>query len=839
MIGETISHYQILEKLGEGGMGVIYKAKDLKLDRFVALKFLPPQAGYAPEEKERFIHEAKAASALEHNHICNIHEIAETEDGQIFIVMAYYEGETLDEKIRRGPFQISVAVDTAIHICQGLARAHEAGIVHRDIKPSNIIITRRGVVKIVDFGLAKLRGRTKITKTRTTLGTVSYMSPEQARGEEVDHRTDIWSLGVVLYEMITGEKPFKSDYDQAVIYAITNENPKSMTALRADVPPELERLVRRALEKKTEKRYQHAAEMLADLKSISESMKVTAFGQQTVSLRRKTGVRTVVIGAIAGLCVAVMAISYFLFLHRPARRDRKFIAVLPFKNLSENKANEYFSDGITEDIITQLSKIEDLKVISRTSAMLYKNSEKSMRAIGRELNVGTILEGSVRRAGNQIRIVGQLIDARTDKHIWAETYDREMKDVFSIQSDVAREIAAALKASLSPEEQDRIAQEPTTNITAYDYYLKGREYYYRYLREDNENAIRLFKKALELDPAYTLALAGLGDAYAQRYGRFAFSISWLDSALSVSEKAISIDPECAEAHKAMGLIYLYMGRLRKSLQASHRAVELNPGYYPAIGNIGWVNMHLGRYEEAYKWSVKDLQLDPTGAITYQKLAFIHRYLTNDAKAEHFFRKALEFQSDFVYVYLDLSYLYLIQGRYDQALQYSRIALSMVPDMVRALISSGHAELFRGNYAEAKALYEEALKGVPEEAGLTLRFIRAETYLAFACRMTGQNEKADRIFTQTAVSIQSIIGQGNEHPEYSYLLAAIRAAAGENEDAYVWLQKAIDAGWRKYRMALVDPLLDNLRDDERFKVMMADVKAIVDEERKRVEMLERD
>jgi len=477
MLGKTVSHYRITEKLGEGGMGVVYRAEDTILKRTVALKFLPRELTRDAGAKERFIREAQAASALDHPNICTVFEVNEADD-QTFIAMACVEGGSVKDRLAAGPMDIDVATDVAAQVAEGLEEAHDKGIVHRDIKAANIMLTPKGQAKIMDFGLAKLSGGSGLTRTGVTMGTVAYMSPEQVRGEEVDRRTDVWSLGVLLYEMVTGHMPFEAEYEPAAMYSILNENPRPMAAFRPDVPVELEHIVETALAKSLEERYQTASEMKGDLRALR-----------------------------AGRTVGVAE----QFIAR-ARFAKKSIAVLPFKSLSDSKEDEYFSDGTTEDIISQLSKIGELKVISRTSAMRFKNTTKSLREIGRELDVATILEGSVRRSGDRVRIVSQLVDTRTDEPLWTETYDRQMSDIFEIQSDVAQKIATELRAQLSPEVKRRMERKPTESLEAYDYYLKGREYYYRYRKQDNEHAIELFKKALELDPDYALAYAGLGDA---------------------------------------------------------------------------------------------------------------------------------------------------------------------------------------------------------------------------------------------------------------------------------------------------------------------------------------
>jgi len=379
MIDKLISHYKIIEELGRGGMGVVYKAEDTKLKRNVALKFLPPELTRDPEARQRFIHEAQAASSLDHNNVCTIYEIDETEEGQTLIAMACYEGETLKGKIQRGSLKIEEAIDIAIQVVQGLTKAHERGIVHRDIKPGNILITEDGVVKIIDFGLAKLAGRVKITKTGTTIGTVAYMSPEQSRGQEVDHRTDIWSLGVILYEMVTGQLPFKGEYEQAVVYSIMNEEPEPISGMDT----ECERIIRKALTKSSEERYQYVEEILADLKSLRKKIEAEILEKQF----RKT-------------------------------KPKPSIAVLYFRNMSADPEQEFFCEGMAEEIINSLTQIKDLQVAARTSAFTFKGREADIREIGRKLNVDKILEGSVRKVGNRLRIMAQLINVEDGYHLW-------------------------------------------------------------------------------------------------------------------------------------------------------------------------------------------------------------------------------------------------------------------------------------------------------------------------------------------------------------------------------------------------------------------------------------
>ncbi|MHC4150206.1 MAG: protein kinase domain-containing protein, partial [Planctomycetota bacterium] len=521
MIGKTISHYKILEVLGRGGMGVVYKAQDTKLDRFVALKFLPPHLGQSEEEKKRFIQEAKAASALDHPNICTIYEIDETKDGQMFIAMACYEGESLKERIERGPMALDEALDIAVQVAQGISRAHEENIVHRDIKPANIIITNRGEVKIVDFGLAKLAGRTMLTKEGTTMGTVAYMSPEQSQGAEVNHRSDIWALGAVLYEMVTGQRPFAGDYEQAVVYSILNQEPEPVTGLRTGVPMALERIINKAMQKTPEERYQHTNDMLVDLRAVGKS-----FGGRGAANAPSNKKRLRFRIGTAALVALVIFAGFFVWQYakKPAKRNEPMstpgrkvyqgsIAVLPLENLSDNPEQEYFADGMTEALITQLAQIRALKVISRTTVIRYKATDEPLVDIARKLNVGTILEGSVLLVGDQVRINAQLIDGSTDSHIWAKSYEGELSDVIGLQSEVARSVADEIKVQLTSEEQSRLARQRPVDAEVYRIYLKGRYHLNKFTPPGVRQGMAYFQQVVEKDPNYALAYAGLADSY--------------------------------------------------------------------------------------------------------------------------------------------------------------------------------------------------------------------------------------------------------------------------------------------------------------------------------------
>lgn len=659
MIGQTISHYKILEKLGGGGMGVVYKAEDTKLKRLVALKFLPAEFTSDPAARERFVHEAQAASALDHPNICTIYEIGETEDGQSFIALAYYRGETLKKKIERGPLKLDEATDIASQIAQGLARAHEAGIVHRDIKPANVMMTDRNEVKIVDFGLAKLTGRTQLTKTGSTVGTVAYLSPELARGEKADHRTDIWSLGVVLYEMITGQLPFKSEYHDAVVYSILNEDPIPVTGVRTGVPVELERIISKCMEKKATDRYQHMDELIVDLRKVREKA-----GSEVVAHKKRLKPVWIAVPAVLLALIGV----YLLLPFKAETINTKSIAVLPLKNMSDSKEDEYFSDGVTEDIITQLSKIRELNVISRTTMMQYKGTMKSLRDIAKELNVGVILEGSVRRAGDQIRIVAQLIDGQTDRHLWAETYDKEYKQVFAIQSEIAQKIAAALETKLASKEKDRLRASTTSNTETYSLLLQGRYFLARRDRESISKSIDLFQQALAIDPDDAHVWAALAGAYSTQAGvGYVRTEVGFAKAREAAGKAISLNNILADGYIEMGKIKKVYDWDWEGADADFRnALELQPGNADALRYAGDLAATVGRFDDAIRLSRKAVELNPTSAPIYRALGFHLMYANRLEEAVTELSKALDLNPQYITGHLVLGRVYLLQGKIDSA-----------------------------------------------------------------------------------------------------------------------------------------------------------------------------
>jgi TolB-like protein/predicted Ser/Thr protein kinase len=465
--------YRIIEEIGRGGMGIVYKAEDTKLQRTVALKFLPHQWTADAAARERFIHEAQAASALDHPNICTIHEIEETEDGRMYIAMAFYEGESLKEMIKREPLESKEAINVAIQVAQGMTKAHQKGIVHRDIKPANILITNDGVAKIVDFGLAKLAGQVKLTREGTTIGTVAYMSPEQARGEAVDQRTDIWSLGVVLYEMLSGKLPFKGDYEQTLIHSILKTEPEPITKFRKDLPSGLAQIIAKTLAKNPAARYESMDELVEDLNAVAEGFK---------PLRAKTGLLGgKILGikkiyAYAGLAIFIILIALALLFFFPKHgKVYDSIAVLPFENLSGDSDQDYFSDEFTDELITRLYAIESLRVTSFRQVKDYKNTKKSYREIGQELKVKAVLDAGMHRVGKRVRITPKLIDAETGRAIWVPSpHERDEEDILALQSEVALDIVRKIQVVLSLDEQKRLASSQKVDPRAYDAYLEAK-----------------------------------------------------------------------------------------------------------------------------------------------------------------------------------------------------------------------------------------------------------------------------------------------------------------------------------------------------------------------------
>jgi serine/threonine protein kinase/Tfp pilus assembly protein PilF len=559
MIGRDVGHYKVVSKLGSGGMGVVYEAEDTKLGRHVALKFLPAEMAQDAQALERFQREARAASALNHPGICTVHAI-DQHDGQHFIAMELLEGETLAERIRRGSVELAQLLELGAQIADALESAHAKGIVHRDLKPANIFVTPRGQAKILDFGLAKIeRARpaggehseaptavqtNELTNAGTTMGTVSYMSPEQARGQLTDARTDLFSLGTVLYQMATGVLPFQGETSAVIFDAILNREPQPLSQLNSALPADLGRILSKALEKDRALRCQTATELKTDLLRLKRD--VDSGGRRAAEVTEsKSG---------------------------PVKAERS-VAVLYFENLSGVKEDEYLRDGVTEDIITELSKIKGLKVLSRQAVLPFRDKPVATAQVGQQLKATSVLTGSIRRGGNRLRISAQLLDAASDSLLWSERYDREMADVFAVQDEIARRIAEALRVQLSPQEQQELAAKPTENLQAYDLYLRGRSYARRHTRQDLEFALQMFENAVSQDSGFALAYAAIANVCAQYHYNYERKKAWLERSREASRKAVSLKPQLPEVKVAQAWILYTQGEYSEAVHVAQEAIE--------------------------------------------------------------------------------------------------------------------------------------------------------------------------------------------------------------------------------------------------------------------------
>lgn len=625
---DSILHYQILEKLGEGGMGVVYKARDTKLERDVAIKFLPETLSAGDNEKQRFLHEARAASALQHRNVCSIYAIEETDEGRMFIVMAYYKGQSLQERLEKGLLSVDDTIKYAEQIAAGLQKAHENDIVHRDLKSANIFITDEDEIKIIDFGLAKAAGQTVLTKSGTTLGTMPYMSPEQAQGQKVDRRTDIWSLGIVLYEMLTGLRPFRSEYDLGLVYSILNEEPEPVTALRSGIPMELEQIIVKCLEKEADDRYQNAGEIMVDLRRVQKRsdsgirdrsdfrQSISASTTETGSSAEKSSIISSSLIRY-GIPIALILIIG-LYLYSPTETEAtspdRTIAVLPFENLNPDPEDSYFAAGIHEDIIIQLSRIGALQVIARSSVTGYGVENRNIRTIGAELGVQSVLEGSVRRIADRIRVSVSLTDINSSRTLWAESYDRDLTDVFTIQMEIAREIARALETNLSETEQRRLDAPPTDVAEAYVFYLRAREQFNLpgHLEGNYMEAQRLAQLAVDLDPqfAHAYALISLTHSYLRWFG-YDSSRQNLEQSLSFVHKALELNPDLPEAFVAMGYYYYYGQRdYEQALHHFNLARAAQPNDAEILSAIGFVQRRMDLFDESIQFVARAIELDP-------------------------------------------------------------------------------------------------------------------------------------------------------------------------------------------------------------------------------------
>ena len=709
MIGQTISHYRILQKLGCGGMGVVYSARDSVLDRAVALKFLPPDALQDKFSLDRFLREARAAAALNHPNICTVHEIGEDAENQPFIVMEFLEGDTLKNLISGRPLRTERILDISFQVADALDHAHTRGITHRDIKPANIFVLQSGQAKILDFGLAKLTARLPassessthgpphashadpqdtLTSAGASMGTVAYMSPEQARGESLDARSDLFSFGAVLYEMTTGIQAFRGATSAVVFNAIFNTHPEPATSVNPELPAGLETIVSKALEKDRELRYQSAAEMRSDLKRLKRDLD----SGRAIPSRRGPG--------SSG------------FPSRRAERPQNSVAVLYFENLSTAREDEYLRDGMTEDIITELANIKNLKVFPRPAMLPYRDKPVTAPQVGYELHASYVLGGSLRRSGNRLRITAQLVETRSGHTVWAQRFDREMADVFEVQDEIARSIAQAFRINLSPQEEKKIASKPTENSVAYDYYLRGRSYA---RRESLEFALQMYEQAIRLDPNFALAHAGVAYICGIIYEVREHDPKWVDRGDAACNRAMELDPNLPEALVARARILYSQQKHDEAIDLAHGAIAIKPDCEGVYNILGRAYFASGRFEEAAALIEKAIEANGDDYNVYIPLTNALERLGRFAELDRYrdmevrmLERQLELVPEDVRARSLLAADYANSGRADDAARHLEMTIALRPNDSNVLYNAACTYGILGKKAETLELLRRAL-----------------------------------------------------------------------------------------------------------------------------------
>lgn len=716
---DTLNHYQIRRKLGSGGMGEVYLAEDTKLHRPVALKVLPAEFANDPQRKARFLQEAHAASVLNHPNVSVIHEVGESENGTIFIAMEFIEGVTLLQARESRPMETTEILDIAIQASDALDEAHSHGIVHRDIKSANIMLTSRGHVKVLDFGLAKVtatgpggEGDNEDTRLKTSpgmvMGTCSYMSPEQALGRPIDARSDLFSLGIVLYELLTGHLPFVGKTASETIEKISHAQPEPMARFNYSLPPELERIIRKLLEKDPDRRYQSSRELLVDLKNLKRDSSSGEVPAAPPPRRARS-----LYAALAAALILIVAMGAALMWKRgPATAQTSIdsIAVLPFVNVSKDPETEYLSDGISESIINNLTQIASLRVIPRSTVFRYKGKEIDLATVAGDLDVRAVLSGRVLQRGEMLSVQTELIDAKTNSQIWGEQYNRKVSDALALQEEISRQISDKLKVRLAGNAQQQIDRRGTEDPEAYQMYLKGRYHWNKRTGPNLRTALEYFQRAVDRDPDFALAHVGVGDSYLlmDQYAD-ARSSEVLPRAEEAIRRALAIDDGIAEAHASLGLICRHNWQWEKAELEFKRAIQLNPNYPTAYH---WYNIYLrgmGKVDESYEAVRKAQQLDPLSLIIGTNVVDVLTILGRYDEAIATARKYLELDPNFAQLLGELGMVYSLAGRHEDAVRTAKAAFETSGQVSEQLGNLGHAYAYAGRRAEALQAIE-LLKG---------------------------------------------------------------------------------------------------------------------------------
>jgi serine/threonine-protein kinase len=777
--GKVLAHYEILSPLGAGGMGEVYLARDTLLDRLVAVKFLPVEISSDPQRLRRFTQEAKAASALNHPNIAHIYELGEA-DGARFIAMEYVEGKPLDQKINRSPLRISEILQIAPQIADALSEAHTKGIIHRDIKASNIVLTNRSQVKVLDFGLAKVVVNNPIpdndvsTQLKTSpgvvIGTVPYMSPEQALGHDIDYRSDIFSLGVVLYEMATGRLPFSGRTVTETLSRITHDQPEAVSRFNYEVPSELERIIRKCLEKDPARRYQATSELVVDLENLKRDGQ--SIGLTVPTKDARPAKRLFFIGGFALL--VLLAIGIYLFLRSEGtKKDRQTIqtiAVLPFANSNGNQSSEYLSDGITESIINSLSQLPQLRVMARATVFRYKGKEVDPGSIGRELKVDAILTGRVLQQADNLVVQVDLVNVNDGSELWGEHYTRKAVDVFAIQDEIAKQITDRLRLRLSGAEEKLVTKHYTENAEAYDLYLKGRFFWQKGTEESCDKAIEYYRQAIERDPNYTLAYVGVAAAYNTLGGVLGFRApnATFPKGKEFLAKAVALDETLGNLHAVLASYALeYDWNWPEAERQFKRAIELNPNDSEAHESFGMYLEALGRFDEAISERQLAQKFDPLSPFTVA----------------------------------DVGYPYYYARKYDEAITWYRKGLELDPKL-------SWSHLWIGQAYVQKGMFKEAIDEINQAVQMSGGDIRTRATLAHAYAVAGQRAEALQV-------LRDLQGLSKERYVSPYYFALISAGLGDNQQTVAWLQKAQEERQAYLVLMHVEPVFDGLHSDPGF------------------------